>query len=396
MVVAVMVSTYIVMGVLSPNLQRYREIAAMDSAKNVLLSADRAIRELLHEAPKGKRIVTLQAPEGKFRIFPEADLIQFAISLNSRALDPGAGAREEALLILCSPYVTSGEQDLNDDGFPDYVLSNDVLAFGIRKLHDQTSPGSLNLSEEGFLTLINAANVGASPIFRVYINGMDSSAGIGYTQLVTHGSLEEGIAKVVVNATSGYNYELYFFLFGSQDYVRAYLRSLNASVINVTLELELNVGGIANDEVCVGGSIVSGGSYSGDELTRYFVSVQDSTLSNSSFGLIFVGAKFISLATASGSTSYVVNLTQAYKDNEFLLLVSQIACAELNQTLPPNHQIYFPLAKLSNATSCNGVIDLRYKDVDLVGIEDTELNNFGLVLERAESQGVPKVIVRRR
>jgi len=65
LVVAVMVSTYIVMGVLSPNLQRYREIAAMDSAKNVLLSADRAIRELLHEAPKGKRIVTLQAPRRK-------------------------------------------------------------------------------------------------------------------------------------------------------------------------------------------------------------------------------------------------------------------------------------------------------------------------------------------
>jgi len=294
------------------------------------------------------------------------------------------------------PYVSSERRDLNDDGFVDYVLSNDVLTFGVRKLHNESAPGSLNLSERGIFTLINAANVSVTPLLRVYINGIDSSAGIGYTQLVTYGNLEEGITKAVVNATSGYSYELYFLLFGSQDYVRVYLRSSNTSISNVTLELELNLSGAANDEVCIDGSSVSGGSYGSSELSRYFVSLHDSTQSNSTLGLLFVGDEFISLAAASSEVGHVINLTQAYKGNEFLLLASQLSCAGLNQSIPPNHEVYFPLAKLSNATSCNAIVDLRYKDVDLVGVEDTELNNFELVLERAESQGIPRVIVRRR
>ena len=164
----------------------------------------------------------------------------------------------------------------------------------------------------------------------------------------------------------------------------------------MTLELELNISGTTNDEVCVNGSLVSSGSYSSSELSKYYVTLHDSTQSNSSFGLVFVGSEFINLAARSNGVGHVLSLTQAYKDNEFLLLASQLTCTELNQTIPSNHQVYFPLARLSNATSCNGIVDLRYKDVDLTGVEDTELNNFELVLERTESQGIPRVIVRRR
>ncbi len=394
-VVAVMVSTFIVMGVLTPTLERYKEVAILNSGKNALTALDKAIREVALESTGAKRVLTIQTIGGKFRIIKDADLIQFATPLRTTILEPGTVSREHNLIVACSPKIEAYEGDANNDGYEDLVLKSDVMIFAVRKLYNESDWGEINLSRDTLFYIENRVlGVNVTPVLKLLVNGIDASYGNGYTKLITPGKVEEGIIKLYLNTTLG-KFEIYFYLIGAQDFVRAYVKDKSGVAKNVTLSLAYSIQGISNDYACVD-NYTDTGTYTSSNITKYFVATYDTSLDNATFGMVFVGGEFAAIELAKNASDYVLNLTQSARDNEFLLVATKNGCSRISSVLTDEHWVGAYFYDFSNATSCNAIIDLRYKDIDIIGYEEIEANLFDVTITKNETPTESQIILKRR
>lgn len=229
-VAVIIVSTLLVLNQLVPSIRNMANTGAIEEGKQAISSFDEAVQELLYESLGAKRVVRFQTSSGKFRVSTKDDSVKFYIPSSVQDIDPGSIRKEGNTIVNYGPSSRAYESDIDNDGTTDLVIENDALIFSVRKCGNSTDWASINLSNSSgtFITSMKNRMLGINmtPIFGIYINGMESSSyGNGFTELAESGN-ETGTAviRLYMNASSGHSYETFFRLMPGTDFIQAEVR----------------------------------------------------------------------------------------------------------------------------------------------------------------------------
>jgi len=223
----VIISTMLVLSQLLPILDKGKDSAIISEARQAMTSIDKAVQELLYEAPGASRVLDLKVTGGSMRASSKDDQITFYLDTKSKFTEPGSITKQGNLIEAYGPGIKAYESDANGDGETDLVLENDDVLFAIRKLNNFTNPGFVNTtnSTKPLISFMKNKRLGVNmtPIFGIYINNFtNSSFGQGYTELADRGErLPGGTIRLYVSSNASITYEVFFRLLPGQDYIEA-------------------------------------------------------------------------------------------------------------------------------------------------------------------------------
>lgn len=224
----ILVSTLIVMNSLNPMIAKGKETADLSNAKQSLSSVDRALQELLYEAPGAKRTVMMKVSEGRFVVYSKDDTIRYRLKTTYPLMEAGSITKEGNMILTYGPGIRAYEADIDSDGNMDLIMENDAVLFAVRKLHNSSNMGFINTtsSEQPLITALKNKRLGINmnAQFGIFINDLnDTSYGEGFTELIDMGEQLPGATiRLYLNATDnpeGITYETFFRLLPGQDYV---------------------------------------------------------------------------------------------------------------------------------------------------------------------------------
>lgn len=229
----IITSTFVAINSINTMMKKGKETSAFETGKSALLAIDKAIKELLYEAPGARRTVTISISEGKFIVSGEEDKIKFEIYPEVKILEPGTSLKEGNIKITYGPTIEAYEADIDNDGIEEYVVENSAVQLGIRKMYSPSSPGFINLSDNStkLVKIKNKiTNTMIFPTFEISI-GDDpaTSYGYGYTQLLERGkNLQEGVIKLHLfcpDTENNLSYDVFFYLFPGQDFIHVNVKT---------------------------------------------------------------------------------------------------------------------------------------------------------------------------
>ena len=220
----VLVSTTMVVNVINPLLEKGKDYQAFNEAKQTMTMVDLVIDELIFEAPGAMRTIELSSTGGDFIVSGKEDNIKFRLDTGTALMDPGTRTKEGDMLIVSGPLLRVYEQDIDGDGATDFILENDDVLFAMKKLVNETNPGSpvfVNTTNIISLMKVKDLNINITPVTKIVADGRENSSyGYGYTELIGEGiyPTTAGI-RLVMNSTAGINYEALFTLGPGQDFI---------------------------------------------------------------------------------------------------------------------------------------------------------------------------------
>ncbi len=232
-VVSIIVASSIAtVGVVKPMIEKGKETAALQKAKNILLEMDQIIKNLIYQSVGSRKILSVSIPKGEIIVSGAEDKIEFNMYPKIKIMESGVSKREGSLLISYGPQVKSYETDIDNDGNTDLVIENSAVLFAVKKFYSSSSPGFINMSSDSVISLIKdkLTNTTITPTFKVSFNDdVNTTFGYGYTELLTSGSSSEGTIKLHLHCPSSMRnltYDVFFTLKGGQDFVRLHVKKI--------------------------------------------------------------------------------------------------------------------------------------------------------------------------
>jgi hypothetical protein len=228
-VAIIVTSSIIVVNMVTPTLKEGQKFQEFERAKQMMLVVDNVIRELALEASGASRSVQIISDFGSFSVLGNEDRILFNFESEISVLEPGTSQKIGNLLISAGKGLDAVEKDVDNDGNNDLVLENEAVLFAVKKIGSRSVYAPINTSQVVVLiknkyTETNVTN----PVTRIYIDDeLDTTYGTGFTELTRIGTgLSEGSIRIFVNSTGGRQYDAFFRLSSSKDFVELEVRNI--------------------------------------------------------------------------------------------------------------------------------------------------------------------------
>ncbi len=211
-VAIVVVSIVIIINVVTPYIQKMKDEAAFEQAKNIMTALDKAIREVAYEGKGSTRVLPLQIKKGKLIIDNETDSIKYELETKTLLVSPNTKRKIGNL-------VFTANNDVDVDDFGTYIrMRNRYLEINFTKVGNASYYQPINLSEliTGVKLLEENVNFVGKVITKV---DYTTENGTGYVRAEETGhDLPYGRVIVHLN-TSEAEFDIYYTLNSFADYL---------------------------------------------------------------------------------------------------------------------------------------------------------------------------------
>lgn len=230
MIVAIsIVAISIVLSIGLPAIERAKDAALINEAKNIMQSIDSTARQVLFEGNGAQRVFSISSTGGDYFAEKATDRIIFKLNSISNLIDPGTSKKEGNLIISAGTDVKASEYDANSDGTSELVLENSRILFAVKKIGNSSSYAAVNNSQLVKLIQLkeNSLNITPSDSSTILDNSLLSVNGTGYTQLSQTGDLlREASIKTYIESNSGANYEIWYTLRSNADFILQEIKNI--------------------------------------------------------------------------------------------------------------------------------------------------------------------------
>ena len=213
----VVMSSLIVLLNISSLTQESDDYMTFNEAKQSMADLDAVDKQLLFESPGSARDVSFRLRRGEFMVDDIGN--RFVLQIDTSAVDPETLLEEGSLTIERGPFVSAYEADVDGDAVPEYILENDAVLFALKAVANATSPGAIDLGGAIAQVKIKRTGTVMKPQARVFINGVNNTAGTGYTSLEERGTRLASASIVAHVETGSVRYDALFTLRASNDYI---------------------------------------------------------------------------------------------------------------------------------------------------------------------------------
>ncbi len=223
MIVAIsVVAISIVLSIGLPAIERAKDAALINEAKNIMQLIDSSARQVLFEGNGAQRVFPVSSTGGDYFSEKSTDRIIFKLNSISGIIDPGTRKKEGNLLISAGTDVKASEYDANSDGTNELVFENSRILFAVKKIGNSSSYAAVNNSQLVKLIQLkeNVLNITPADSSTIIDNSPLSANGTGYTELTQTGDLlREASIKAYIESGSGANYEIWYTLRSNADFI---------------------------------------------------------------------------------------------------------------------------------------------------------------------------------
>lgn len=212
-----------------PAIERAKDAALINEAKNIMQLIDANARQVLFEGNGAQRAFSISGTGGNYFSEKGADRIVFKLNSISNLIDPGTRRKEGNLLISAGTDVKASEYDADSDGTGELVLENERILFAARKIGNSSNYATVNNSQlvKRIMLKENSLNITPSDSSTILDNSLLSMNGTGYTQLMQTGDLlREASIKAYIESGSGANYEIWYTLRSNADFILEEVRNI--------------------------------------------------------------------------------------------------------------------------------------------------------------------------
>lgn len=209
-----------------PILNKLRDRATFEKMRDVMVTLDKNIVEVINEGAGSQRKVAIELKEGK--VVVADDTIFWEFTTDNEIMAPRTST------VLGNLIISSNSNVHTIDNGTYYILQNtienDTFKVKINKIGSEDNWEPINTS--GLIEYVSLNNERMDGKFNFSLNGdPDSTWGYGYTQLVPAGNNSNlGRAKIVahINTTSVYEYDLEIILESYADFIVAKIRNFES------------------------------------------------------------------------------------------------------------------------------------------------------------------------
>jgi len=205
----------------TPAINRARESAIINEAIQNMRVLDNSIREVASEGLNSKRTMQLKVTDGVYSVKEKTDSINFEYKIKYGTIELGTFIKENNLIITSGASAKASEYDLDNDGFKDLVLENEILRVAILKVGSKDNYDLIDTNELIKIINFKETNVNVTPSDSSIVldDFEESSYGNGYSELVKQGdNLAKAEALVHMNTTF-VNYDILYTLQSGADFL---------------------------------------------------------------------------------------------------------------------------------------------------------------------------------
>jgi type II secretory pathway pseudopilin PulG len=230
MVIVIFISVLavgIVMLVAMPTINKAKEAAVLNEAKQNMHQIDDLIREVASEGLTSLRSLTFKSSDGQYKVNALTNTMEFTYTVKYGTVQPGTFIQDGNLMISAgtnakaSIYNLSSPMPANEKS--QIVLENENIRVALHYNSSATAANPEKLNTSKIVQLFNfistGVNVTPSDSMITLDDFPDTSVGSGYSYLVRSGDhLASADAIVVVNTTLTY-YEILYSLPSGADFL---------------------------------------------------------------------------------------------------------------------------------------------------------------------------------
>ncbi len=206
----------LVVQVAMPIIEKMKDVAAVDQAKDMLTVLNKYIQDVASEGKGSTRLVQIQTKRGTLAVVNESDKIEFAIDTAAAIVSPRTKQRIGVLTLAANCEVDVRSNDTH------YMMENSHLNLSfLRYDKNDSNPHLINISNLTTMFYLEDESAHFDGVIDLEIDGKSVINGTGYTEVSETGSdLPTGVFIAHINSTSqSIGYDLYFTLESEGDYL---------------------------------------------------------------------------------------------------------------------------------------------------------------------------------
>ena len=215
----------VVILVAMPTINRAKEAALLNEAKQNMHLIDDMIREVASEGLGSLRSLTFKSSDGQYKVNAPINSMDFTYSVKYGTVQPGTFIQDGNLMISAGANARASVYNLSTpaDGTSQIVLENENIrvALHYNSSANASYPETINTSKivQFFNFISTKINVTPSDSMVTVDDFPDTAVGSGYSRILRTGDhLSTADAIVVVNSTRAY-YEILYTLPSGADFL---------------------------------------------------------------------------------------------------------------------------------------------------------------------------------